>query len=326
MNYEKIYNSLIFKRQNIEILPDDAIFEKHHVIPRSIRPDLIFEQTNIVRLTLKEHFVCHQLLVKIYAQKYGENSSEHIKMVNALFIMTGYKRYGKIISARQYSQLKHKYRENISEILKQAWKNYPKEKMDKLRAKRRINSSGKNNPMYGRSWQEGKSEEELLSHRLRTSIGLKNRTPEEKEETRRKINEALNKRTPEQKRMSRLKQSSSIKKFWTEHPEKLKEKSAKIGKTLLGRRKMFKEGEQPIFVKAKDIQQRLNEGWKFSLHEHIKDQSNPAYGRKWMHLKGSSRKEDTAYVKKEDIEHYIKLGYVFGKVCRPNEVAQIEVQ
>ena len=43
MNYEKIYNSLVFKRQNVEILPDDAIFEKHHIIPRSIRPDLISE-------------------------------------------------------------------------------------------------------------------------------------------------------------------------------------------------------------------------------------------------------------------------------------------
>ena len=83
-------------------------------------------------------------------------------MVNALFIMAGYKRYGKMLSANQYETLKIKYRENISEILKNAWKNYPKEKMDKLREKRKINSSGSNNPMFKRSWKEGKTEEELL--------------------------------------------------------------------------------------------------------------------------------------------------------------------
>ena len=76
--------------------------------------------------------------------------------------MSGYKRYGKMLSANQYEALKLEYRKNISNILRAAWKNYPKEKMDKLREKRRINSSGKNNPMYGRNWQDGLSEDEIL--------------------------------------------------------------------------------------------------------------------------------------------------------------------
>ena len=59
MNYKKIYNDLIYKRQNIEILLDDEVFEEHHIIPKSVRPDLRFVSTNIVRLTLKEHFICH---------------------------------------------------------------------------------------------------------------------------------------------------------------------------------------------------------------------------------------------------------------------------
>ena len=118
MNYEKIYNALVYKRKVVEQLPDDAICEKHRIIPRSIRPDLISEPSNIVRLTLKEHFICHQLLVRIYAQKFGENSSEHIKMINALFMMSGYKRYGKMLSANQYSKLKSKYHENIGNILR----------------------------------------------------------------------------------------------------------------------------------------------------------------------------------------------------------------
>lgn len=101
-------------------------------------------------------------------------------MVNALFIMSGYKRYGKRLCANQYASLKCQYRENIGNILREAWKNYPKEKMDKLRAKRKINAYGSKNSMFGRSWKEGKTNEEILQHSIKTSIGLRNRTEEQK--------------------------------------------------------------------------------------------------------------------------------------------------
>ena len=83
-------------------------------------------------------------------------------MVVALVGLSNYQRYGKLLTSRQYESLRLKYKANIGEVLRRAWKNYPKEKMDKLRAKRKINSAGNKNPMFGRSWKEGKTEEEIL--------------------------------------------------------------------------------------------------------------------------------------------------------------------
>ena len=71
----------------------------------------------------------------------------------------------------------------------------------------------------------------------------------------------------------------------------------------------------PIWVRAKDIQTYLDNGWKYSLRE--PDKTNSAYGRKWMHIKGSCRKEDRIFVKQEDIEHYLEMGYILGIVDNP---------
>ena len=73
---------------------------------------------------------------------------------------------------------------------------------------------------------------------------------------------------------------------------------------------MFKENETPVYVSKEDIQKYLDNGWKFSLHE--KDITNPTFGRRWMHLKGSSKKEDRVYVKVDSIKKYLDLGYIFG--------------
>jgi len=39
-----------------------------------------------------------------------------------------------------------------------------------------------------------------------------------------------------------------------------------------------------------------------------------------LHLKGSSRKEDRVYAKRGDIDKYIKIGYVYGLKCKPDEI------
>jgi hypothetical protein len=52
--------------------------------------------------------------------------------------------------------------------------------------------------------------------------------------------------------------------------------------------------------------------WHKHQSEKLKGKLNPAYGRKWMHLKGSTKKRDRVYAKQEDCEKYLKLGYVYG--------------
>lgn len=68
MNYIKHYNSLIdkYKKLNLPKLkiwdPDSITIETHHIIPRCLNGNN--DETNLVNLTSKAHFVAHHLLYK----------------------------------------------------------------------------------------------------------------------------------------------------------------------------------------------------------------------------------------------------------------------
>lgn len=62
MNHKKIYDSIIFKAKNRE--SNAGYFESHHIIPKCLGGGNNIE--NLVNLTPEEHYVCHQLLVKMY--------------------------------------------------------------------------------------------------------------------------------------------------------------------------------------------------------------------------------------------------------------------
>lgn len=61
MDYQKHYNLLVKKAQE-RIL--EGYVEKHHILPKCLGGG--DELSNLVALTPEEHFVAHQLLVKIY--------------------------------------------------------------------------------------------------------------------------------------------------------------------------------------------------------------------------------------------------------------------
>lgn len=61
MNYKKIYDQLISKGQTRLL---EGYSERHHIIPRCMSGS--DELSNLVALTPEEHYVAHQLLVKIY--------------------------------------------------------------------------------------------------------------------------------------------------------------------------------------------------------------------------------------------------------------------
>ena len=80
MNYSKIYNDII-KRAVDRVL--DVYTERHHIVPRCLGGTN--ESTNLVRLTPEEHYIAHQLLVKIHP---GND-----KLVYAATFMTVYSRH-----------------------------------------------------------------------------------------------------------------------------------------------------------------------------------------------------------------------------------------
>ncbi len=63
MNYQLHYNKLI-ERAKLRMLESDIKIEQHHIIPRSMGGDN--SSINLVNLTLREHYIAHHLLWKIY--------------------------------------------------------------------------------------------------------------------------------------------------------------------------------------------------------------------------------------------------------------------
>lgn len=77
MNYKKIYNSLIDRGKN-RIL--EGYYERHHIIPKCMGGD--DSKENLVNLTPEEHYLAHQLLVKIYPENNGLIKAAAIMTVN----------------------------------------------------------------------------------------------------------------------------------------------------------------------------------------------------------------------------------------------------
>jgi hypothetical protein len=60
--YTKWYFRIINSKKE-RIFDRGEYFEKHHIIPKSIGGSNV--KDNIIKLTAKEHFICHRLLVKM---------------------------------------------------------------------------------------------------------------------------------------------------------------------------------------------------------------------------------------------------------------------
>jgi len=75
MNYQKIYDNIIEKaqsenRKKISCVHENHIYyEDHHIIPQCMGGT--DAKRNMVLLNLKEHFICHKLLTKIYPKHVG---------------------------------------------------------------------------------------------------------------------------------------------------------------------------------------------------------------------------------------------------------------
>ena len=80
MNYRRVYNQIISNRKS-NPLGLTEYGELHHIIPKSLGGKDI--ETNLIRLTAREHFICHALLAEMY--EYGTN--EWYKMNHAFMMM-----------------------------------------------------------------------------------------------------------------------------------------------------------------------------------------------------------------------------------------------
>lgn len=139
MNYQKHYD-LLMSRARARTCPEGYV-EKHHVVPKCLGGS--DDPSNLVILTAREHYVAHQLLVKL-------NPSD-LRISYAALMMTRLGKSNGRVNNRYYSWLKENYSRLQSMYMKERLKNTPNvSTKDSVRAIRKQAWLGENNPCYGK--------------------------------------------------------------------------------------------------------------------------------------------------------------------------------
>lgn len=146
--YTNWYNLIISKAQNREF-EIGIKTEIHHIIPKSLNGSN--NSVNKVKLTFREHFLCHWLLTKM-----TEGEDKYL-MKYAFRMMLNYdgKKNTRIISSWQY------------DTARKALKGVKHNSSFKLKQKE--NNSGSKNPMFGRNHSESTKRKMKLKQLSRPS-------------------------------------------------------------------------------------------------------------------------------------------------------------
>lgn len=196
--YSIWYNDLI-NSAKLRLLPDDTYTEQHHIIPRSMGGTN--EVNNLVRLTAREHFICHLLLTKMVS------GDVQRKMIFAFVAMswtsTNQQRYK--INSRLFNSIKVKRTHSTESKAKMSAKAVGRKSDPAAVEARAAKMRGKPSPIKGKNTQTASSKEK---------IGNAQR-------------ELLSKMSPEEKSI-RAKHSCSSPESWTI------ERKEKISKALTG--------------------------------------------------------------------------------------------
>ena len=170
MNYRHVYMLIIEhakKELNLGLRPSNShkrknfpgqYFEFHHILPKSLFPLWSKRKSNIVPLTAREHFFCHQLLTKIYPTK---------SMFYALYAFTNspntdFSNYK--ITSRIYEKLRLEFSHIKSEETKKWWKTLSNEEIEERtrKSKERLNQ-GRERYLMNRTEEEKQRVSKKLS-------------------------------------------------------------------------------------------------------------------------------------------------------------------
>ena len=127
MDYKSVYDKIIKRAKNRGCLV--GYVETHHILPKSLGGSN--DKNNLVKLTAREHFICHWLLVKMF----NKGTDERNKMLYAFWRMKSSpdnngKRY---INSKAYEKLRIEYIESVSKLMSE-------------------NQKGENNSQFGKHW------------------------------------------------------------------------------------------------------------------------------------------------------------------------------
>lgn len=139
MNYNRIYAELM-ERAKSRVL-ENTYFEKHHIKPKAFGG--LDDNTNIVKLLPREHFIAHLLLYKTQTEKRKQS-----QMLKAIIMMSGKKVY----NSKVYEELSIRFSKEQSKRM--SGTNHP-----------RYGMKGKDNPTFGITWNHSDEAKEKLSVR-----------------------------------------------------------------------------------------------------------------------------------------------------------------
>lgn len=191
--YTTWYYSIINTAKN-RTLSKDVYTENHHIIPKALNGSN--DKGNLVRLTAREHFICHWLLTKM-----AEGEAKH-KMIYAAWSMVrkgrGQERYK--MTSRTYESLRKQL--SATKRGRTPWnkgKTYSEESKAKMSAAKKGNYVPWNKGLTGTFTHSEETRAEMSAarkgriltdeHKAKVSAYWKGRP--KSEETKRKLSEAI---------------------------------------------------------------------------------------------------------------------------------------
>lgn len=169
MNYTKHYNLLIERARDRSVV-EHQYYEEHHIIPKCLGGS--DDDSNLVKLTAPEHFLAHQLLVKMYP--------EHPKLVLAVRIMTKKTKFNGRVNNKMFGWLREKANE-VNKTLMLGKKRPPRSKewSDKIAMANTGKSHSEEHKAKISSALLGVSKSDTM--RSNMSKAAKNRSPEHRQ-------------------------------------------------------------------------------------------------------------------------------------------------
>lgn len=157
MNYHAHYDKLI-ERARTRLL--EGYGEWHHILPSCLGGS--DDPENLVHLTAEEHYVAHQLLVKMHPSSYklvyaanmmtvGRRSNKQYGWLRRKWLATHSKRQSEVMAGRVFTD---EHKQAISEA--RTGYQMPESTKQKLSEYWTGRNTGKKNPMYGRSAVKGR--------------------------------------------------------------------------------------------------------------------------------------------------------------------------
>lgn len=155
MNYRKHYESLITRARYRYLL---GYTERHHIVPRCLGGN--DDPENLVDLTSEEHFLAHQLLVKIYPQHHGLSYALYLMTRSTERMIRNNKDYKwirqRMVKAnRQISKDRYKnnpeLKNHLSNVVQKWWRDLDPVRYEEICRSRSSRQKGKNNSFYNKT-------------------------------------------------------------------------------------------------------------------------------------------------------------------------------